>query len=112
MINTVKTFKDFKVNDNNKNAFNKAKEFMTNDKGLFLFGSVGTGKTHLLKAAHEQLCKEKGFHYSWHAKTISVPELLLEIRACFNKTSLITESDILESYTNGIDYLYLDDFGA
>jgi len=107
-----KTFKNFKLNSSNTQAFKKAKDFLTNSRGLFLFGSVGSGKTHLALAVHEELKNKKGYNYTWHAKFISVPELLLEIRASFKKGSTATESDILDYYTGGVEHLYLDDFGA
>lgn len=112
MTNSAKTFKNFQVNSNNKEAYQKAKNFISNSRGLFLFGSVGTGKTHLAKATHEEMQRKQGFHYTWHSKFITVPELLLEIRSCFNKKSLTTEQDVLDDYTNDITHLYLDDFGA
>jgi len=99
-----KTFKNFKLNSNNKEAFNKAKEFLTNSSGLFLFGLSGSGKTHLAKAAYNELKRQHNCEF------VSTPELLLEIRETFSNKG--SERAIIDYYTNDCRYLFLDDFGA
>lgn len=99
-----KTFKNFKINSNNKEAFNKSKEFLSNNRGLFLFGSAGSGKSHLAKAAYNELKKK------YSCKFISMPELLLEIRETFRSKS--SELAVIDYYTDEQEYLFLDDLGA
>jgi DNA replication protein DnaC len=120
MINTDKkrTFESFEVSEGNKLAFEKAKVFEKSERGLYIFGNAGIGKTHLAIASCSEITSTKRF--------ISVPELLLQIRSSFNKYSIETENDIIDELTGferfwvgGIEiekanaeYLYLDDFGA
>lgn len=51
------TFSNFTVdNENDNNAIIACKEFLTNNnKGLFVSGSIGRGKTHLLYAVNNAL---------------------------------------------------------
>ena len=51
------SFDNYDVNDKNKEAFDKAKEFIANEKSIYLFGNVGVGKTHLLAAAVSECFK-------------------------------------------------------
>jgi DNA replication protein DnaC len=100
----LKCFENYKVNEFNKDAFNKAKAFLNNDRGLFISGTVGSGKTHLATATYN-IVKSKS-----NAKFISVPELLLDIRETFGSRG--SERDIVDKYTCDTEYLFLDDFGA
>lgn len=99
-------FKNFVINDRNKRAVEKAREFVKpdNTKGLFLWGSVGSGKTHIAIAALVEIIKSKR-----KIQFTVVPELFIKIRDGF-KNNNFQESDILNLYSKGI--LCLDDFGA
>lgn len=106
-----KTFDNFVITEKNKEAFQKTKDFLTNDTGLFLFGPVGCGKTHLAQATRYELrkCPEWQEKYP---RFVPVPELLLRIRSSFNNYSDETEEMIIDELTHRSEYLFLDDFGA
>ena len=113
-----KSFDIFKITDKNKEAYESAKDFCNSSRGLFLYGSAGTGKTHLAIASYQQIENSKRF--------VSVPELLLRIRSSFSKYATETEEEIIDEltgvkniwYDSGehtepiVEYLFLDDFGA
>ncbi len=69
--------------------------------GLFIYGSVGTGKTHILAA----IARRASIY-----KAIAVPNLMLVLRESF-KSEHSTESVIIEKYARA-NLLLLDDLGA
>lgn len=86
---------------------------------LFLHGSRGVGKTYLMAAILREIilktppAKQNNKLYRKFNKMllfISVPELLMEIRACYNKKD-INEEELISKYSD-IDILFLDDLGA
>jgi DNA replication protein DnaC len=73
---------------------------------LFLYGTKGTGKTHLAAAiGNERL------HRGQPAIFMVVPDLLDHLRATFNPTSDTTYDDLFESLKNTA-LLILDDLGT
>lgn len=106
-----RTFETFKVNDCNKSAYQKCKDYADNfphkdGQGLILIGDYGTGKTHLAVAILHQLL-QKGISGLF----ATVPELLEEIRKSFNGDKGNTKSDLLDSIKNA-EFIILDDLGA
>lgn len=99
-------FDNFKCEtDQHKSMLKTAKEFIVNDCGLVICGSVGIGKTHLAISVLRELLFADN-----NVKLVSVPELFLQIRESFkNRTE--TENDIVDRYSS-FDWLILDDFGA
>ena len=73
--------------------------------GLYLYGSVGTGKTHLACAAARNLAHD-GMEFRFY----SVPQLLFELRSTISRDSE-SEADILAPCEE-VALLVLDDFGA
>ena len=74
--------------------------------GLYLYGSCGTGKTHLAAAITRQLLlKGKQVVFT------CVPMLCLDIKKAFNENSRITEQDAIQAYVS-CEYLVLDDLGV
>jgi DNA replication protein DnaC len=72
---------------------------------LFLFGSQGTGKTHLAAAVvHKRIAMGQP------AIFMNVPDLLMHLRRAFSPTSDITHDDLFESLRT-TPMLILDDLG-
>ncbi len=72
---------------------------------LFLFGSQGTGKTHLAAAvAHRRIM------LGHPAIFMNVPDLLMHLRRAFSPTSDVTHDDLFESLRT-TPMLILDDIG-
>jgi len=71
-----------------------------------LFGSYGTGKTHLAVAILHELIER-----DINGLFVTVPELLNEIRKDFNVDKESKKSELLESIKTA-EFLILDDLGA
>lgn len=90
------------------------------DQGLYVYGSRGTGKTHLMAAVmraliidHLETARAEG-RRPWPAdypRFISSTDLLREIRATFGKYGSENENSIVERYGT-CPALVLDDLGA
>lgn len=95
-----------KSNYRNKDIMSRVTKFLDadNDKGMYLYGHCGVGKTHLAAIVYKQLATRD-------KKWLSAPELFLEIRETFDKGSDETEREVLDKYSN-VEYLFLDDFAA
>lgn len=101
-----KTFNDYEVTPDNRQAFKIACWFVKNkpDKSLYLFGECGTGKTFLAAIIAQQFLLD--------FKTLAfgdVPALLDEIKRTFDGNG--NAQDVLDRYCN-CDLLVLDDIGA
>jgi len=91
------------------------------EENLFIYGSRGTGKTHLLaafikKEIKDLLTSNVESHifdpYENYPAFIDVPRFLFDIRQTFNKGNYSSnEKDIFEKYSKS-QTLYLDDLGA
>ena len=100
------SFDNFRIKKENNHPFKLCREYATHpDCSLFLYGSYGTGKTHMaVSIARELLLQGKEVIF------ISVPRLLFDIRKAFQEDAQ-TEAEYVERYTS-LEYLILDDFGA
>ena len=108
-----KTFSNFEIRGNGK-AINECKLYCKNflknrkeGKGLFLTGTVGTGKTHLLAAIIDyiaRLYKRKIGRVMYFTST----GLLNEIRNSYNNN----ESEEFTRKVKNCSLLLIDDFGA
>ncbi|MEN3014411.1 MAG: ATP-binding protein, partial [Endomicrobiia bacterium] len=98
------SFDNFIVTENNKEAFEKSKEFLKNKRGLYLTGPVGCGKTHLAVCVAKEL-----FFQKKEIIFTTLSEILLQIRESFRHSW--SENDIINEYAS-VDYLILDDFGT
>lgn len=86
---------------------------------LFLHGSRGTGKTHLMAALAREiilkappLCEFNQFYRDFNYTPLfaSIPELLMQIRSSYKRNDL-SEEELLDRYSKS-DILMLDDLGA
>lgn len=89
------------------------------ESGL-LIGGTGTGKTHLAVAIlRRKIELSKKVYFNTHFRNscstdplfVSCPELLLEVRATYQKNSEVFETDIINKYRS-TSLLILDDMGA
>ncbi|GMO63695.1 MAG: chromosomal replication initiator protein DnaA [Rickettsiales bacterium] len=104
-LNSTYTFENFVIGESNKLAYSVAKSFVEGDKmcnPLFLYGSVGLGKTHLLQSvAWEMKSKfpNKDIVYISANKFMT-----LYVDACRNQTT----NDFKEQFKH-INVLLIDD---
>jgi DNA replication protein DnaC len=77
------------------------------DQGILLWGTPGTGKTHLMVAAVRYLVREKGCKALFYDQR----ELLKALQGTFDAGSGRTESEVLEPILDA-ELLVLDDLGA
>lgn len=98
-------------NDSLVEAVRKARRFVDSfpvvDKGLFLVGRPGVGKTHLAVAVLKLVIREKGGRGLFY----DTRELLRVIRSTYNPQVQAAEMDVLRPVM-GADLLVLDDLGA
>jgi DNA replication protein DnaC len=84
-----------------------AEAFPVVEKGLFLIGPPGIGKSHLAVAALKQAIMRGGAHGLFY----DVRELLKLIRSTYNPVVKTAEMDVLKPVLEA-DLLVLDDLGA
>ena len=104
---TRHTFDDFEVVPGTEQAFEVAREFARDPDGwLYLYGGVGTGKTHLAVAAAQEIRKQRGSVYF-----AVVPDLLDHLRTTFDPSQGVAYD---ERFTEirGAFLLVLDDLGT
>ncbi|SET16916.1 ATP-binding protein [Thorsellia anophelis] len=93
-----------------KDALAKALDFykgFNDSKGGFVFsGNVGTGKNHLATAIARGLIQQ-----GKSVVIVTIAELAMRFRSCYEKDSLIKESELLEDLV-GLDLLILDEIGV
>jgi DNA replication protein DnaC len=84
-----------------------ADEFPVVDRGLFLEGAPGVGKTHLAVAVLRQAVSSRGAHGMFY----DTRDLLRVIRSTYDPVARTTELDVLRPVMSA-DLLVLDDIGA
>jgi len=102
-----KTLKDYRVTEDNRRAVGLAQQYIRDKppKGLFFFGSYGTGKTFLAALI------AKAFIGAGKSVIFGdMPELLDELRRTFDSKD-ISEAELLGQYCE-CDLLIMDDVGA
>jgi DNA replication protein DnaC len=105
-------FGNFERTDANRKAYTAAFDFTRDlsvgvgDRGVFLIGAPGIGKTHLA-ASTLKVLKARGLRVAFY----KVTDMLGYLRSCFRDASTITEEEAIEELAS-IDVLFLDDFGV
>lgn len=104
------TFEGYRPqNSSQKEALDKAKEYVANFdkvKGLLLQGRPGLGKSHIAASIVKEIVQQK------HTGIfISLPRLMTELKATYNKNSNLSELDILTALQK-VDLLVMDDLGV
>jgi DNA replication protein DnaC len=84
-----------------------ADEFPAVDRGLFLLGAPGVGKTHLAVAVLKQVVLTRGAHGLFY----DTRDLLREIRNTYNREVRTAEIEVLRPVMQA-ELLVLDDLGA
>ncbi|MDT4012011.1 ATP-binding protein [Staphylococcus simulans] len=79
---------------------------LDNKQSILLFGSYGTGKSHLSMATIKRV-KEQGYSVLY----MNVPQLITTYKDTYNKSSQITEREIDKAISD-VDLLVLDDYGT
>lgn len=74
--------------------------------GIYLFGTKGTGKSHLTACMANQLMNEL-----YTVLYTNFSEISKSIRATYNKTATETEQELVRQLSE-IDFLFIDDFGT
>jgi len=104
------SLKDFKCfNEEREHAFEKAQYFLDHykkdryEKGLFIYGRYGTGKSYLLSAIAQELALR-----NIAVLFVYVPDLIRSIRQGMNEGNLEERINKLKQ----ADILMLDDFGG
>ena len=104
------SLKDFKCfNEEREHAFKKAQYFLEHykkdryEKGLFIYGRYGTGKSYLLSAIAQELALR-----NIAVLFVYVPDLIRSIRQGMNEGNLEERINKLKQ----ADILMLDDFGG
>ena len=107
-----RTFENFKVDAENKEAYTNAKlyaenfsKFKETGEGLYFTGGNGTGKTHLAVAIALYLIN-KGIPVI----CMTSIKLLQEIRRTYDRDRNVSEYELLKAYKE-VDLLVIDDLG-
>ena len=103
------SFESFEVRPGTETAYRIAKRFADNFAnqtfGLYLFGPVGTGKSHLAAAIHHEMIKR-----GKSSVFIDVTQLFGLARSTFARTNQKTDQDYIKAAINA-ELLTLDEIG-
>jgi len=103
------SFSSFEVRPGTEEAYQMAKRFVSNFSnqtfGLYMFGPVGTGKSHLAASIHKELLKQ-----GCSSVYIDVTQLFGLAKSSFNRQSKKTDQDYIQAAIK-CDLLTLDEIG-
>lgn len=112
------SFDTCEIGDNPEfnNAYARCKRYCTNaavilqkNLGIYIYGDVGVGKTHLIACMANALMENNDRHYT--VLFTSISSLIKRITSTFNNDAEETEEEILKSLKL-VDFLFIDDIGA
>ena len=103
------TFESFSPkNESQKKAVKSLIDYDTVSRpGIYIYGQVGSGKTHLLSALSQLLMAEHGITVC----AVPAVKMLYRIRSTFSPESQ-EDTDYLVKGYSGVEVLFLDDLGA
>jgi DNA replication protein DnaC len=94
-------------------AFNRAQKFCENHGeiikkglGMYIFGDIGTGKTHLTACIANELLKNCVF-----VLFTSLFEISKAVRSSWGKNAAKSEQDLIDKFSE-VDVLFFDDLGT
>lgn len=105
-----KKFSDLENTENNKSAIRSAYRFAQEveiiDRGLFLYGSVGVGKTYILAITAQLVAeyKDKNIYFA------SEEDILAELKNAYNSNSEVQDTDIIRLIAKN-DVIFIDEVG-
>jgi len=101
------SFESFKVTKQNEQVYEVCRDYITNPAhSLYLYGTCGTGKTHLaVSITRELLIQGKEIMFTF------VPRLFFDIRQTFQDEFGQSEQDFIQHFVT-CGCLVLDDFGV
>jgi len=104
------SFENFQLRKGTENVFHEAKrfadQFETIEQGLFLYGGVGNGKSHLAAAIHHDL-ERRGYVCLF----LDVAQLFNLAKGTFKSSSKVSLTDIINAAVD-CDLLTLDEIGS
>ena len=89
-----------------QNYCNVASVVLERGIGIYLFGTKGTGKSHLTACMANKLMNDM-----YTVLYTNFSEISKSIRATYNRTATETEQDLIRRLSE-IDFLFIDDFGT
>ena len=98
----MKIDKELYLNNNRVEIFNAMKEVKKSDKGIYLYGSFGSGKTYLMIRLMKELAKEKD------VLCVYYPEFINNVKAEIAKGNSIDE---MIDQLKKASILFIDDIG-
>lgn len=105
-----KKFSDLVQSEDNKQAIRSAYRFAEEveliDKGLYLYGGVGVGKTTILAITAQLIAeyKQKLIYFA------SEEDILTEIKNAYSKDSEVSDTDIIRAIAEN-DVIFIDELG-
>lgn len=107
------SFKDIYTDDKSRSevikyiSYFKKNYFTNKDKGLYLYGNFGSGKTYIIAALFNELAKS-----GVKSSIIYFPEYLRDLKTSFNKNDEDLSFKEKYDYIKKIPILLIDDIGA